>query len=124
PTAVIEAPSAPGITLAQGKKYYRAGMKAFGKQNYKLAFKLLKKSLELKEVHKAAYYYAETYATIGVIYQFYAHKVKNHDQRALEYYRKALKIDPQTKAAKSHYKKLLAKVARENKANAKHKPKA
>ncbi|HUO57575.1 MAG TPA: tetratricopeptide repeat protein [bacterium] len=109
----IEIPSEPVTTLAQVKKYYRLGMNAFLAKNYALSLKLLKKSIAVKEIHGAAYYYAETYATIGVIYEFHAHKVKDHDQKALMYYRKALAIDPSTKSAKTYYKKLKARVTRE-----------
>lgn len=110
---------APVTTLAQSKKFYKIGMDAFLAGNYPLALKALKKSLTLKEKHKHPYKYAETYATIGVIYQFHAHKVKDHDKKALIYYKKALAIDPTTKSAKHYYKKLKAKLARESK----HKPK-
>ena len=122
PTPILEVQAAPVTTLAQVKKYYRLGMKAFGKRNYKLALKMLKRSLGVKEIHKAAYYYAETYATIGVIYQFHASKVKDHDLKALDNYKRALRIDPSTKSAKTYYKKLKAKVAKQNKAKAKVKP--
>ena len=119
PTPVLEIQAAPVTTLAQVKKYYRLGMKAFGKRNYKLALKMLKRSLGAKEIHKAAYYYAETYATIGVIYQFHASKVKDHDLKALDNYRKALRIDPSTKSAKTYYKKLKAKVVKQRKPKSK-----
>ncbi len=113
-TIVIE--SAPVTTLAGVKKYYKLGMKAFLGKNYALSLKLLKKSLASREIHGASYYYAETYATMGVIYQFHAHKVKDHNLKALDKYRKALAIDPDTKSAKAYYKKLKAQVAREKKA--------
>jgi len=124
PTPVIDA--APVTTLAQGKFYYKIGNDAFAAGNYPLALKAYKKSLTLKEKHKAAYYYAETYAQLGVIYQFHAMKVKDHDKKALDNYKKALKIDPGTKSAKRYYKKLKTKVAKEAaiaKKKAKAKPK-
>ena len=113
PTPTPEISQAPVTTLAQVKKYYKLGMKAFMARNYPLAYQLLKKSIAAKEIHKASYYYAETYATIGVIYQFHAMKIKDHDQKALMYYKKALAIDPHTKSARHYYYKLKAKVARE-----------
>ena len=106
---------APVTTLAQSKMYYKIGMDAFLAGNYPLSLKALKKSLTLKEKHKHPYKYAETYATIGVIYQFHASKVKDHNQKALLYYRKALAIDPTTKSARRYYKRLKAQVARESK---------
>lgn len=115
PTPMPVIPQAPVTTLAQSKMYYKIGMNAFLAGNYPLALKALKKSLTLKEKHKHPYKYAETYATIGVIYQFHALKVKDHNQKALLYYKKALAIDPTTKSAKHYYKKLKAQVARESK---------
>jgi hypothetical protein len=122
PMPLIEA--APVTTLAGVKKYYKLGMKAFLDRNYALSFKLLKKSLAVKEIHGARYYYAETYATLGVIYQFHSSKVKDHEQKALIYYKKALAIDPTTKSAKHYYRKLKAKLAAEAKKSSKHKPAA
>jgi hypothetical protein len=109
PIPLIEA--APVTTIAGVKKYYKLGMRAFLARNYAMSFKYLKKSLSTKEIHGAAYYYAETYATLGVIYQFHSHKIKDHDLKALLCYKKALAIDPTTKSAKHYYKKLKAKVA-------------
>lgn len=119
---VIGMDSAPVTTLAQVKRYYRDGMNAFMDKNYPLSLRLLTKSLASKEIHGAAYYYAETYATIGVIYQFHAKKVKDHDLKALKNYEKALAIDPTTYSAKHYYKKLKAKVAKQKKLKSK-KPK-
>lgn len=122
PAPVIS--QAPVTTLAQSKQYYKIGMQAFLAGNYALAFKALKKSLTLKEKHKHPYKYAETYSTLGVIYQFHAHKVPNHLQKALVCYKKALAIDPTTKSAKHYYKKLRAQLAKESKTKKKHPPAA
>ena len=119
PIPLIEA--APVTTIAGVKKYYKLGMQAFLDRNYAMSFKYLKKSLSTKEIHGAAYYYAETYATLGVIYQFHSPKIKDHDVKALFCYKKALAIDPTTKSAKHYYKKLKAKVAAEAKKKHKHK---
>lgn len=116
---VIE--TAPVTTIAGVKKYYKLGMQAFLDGNYALSFKLLRKSLASNEIHGAAYYYAETYATLGVIYQFHSHKVLDHDQKALFCYQKALAIDPTTKSARHYYKKLKAKVAAEARRKRRHK---
>ena len=128
PVTIFSAPQtifisqAPVTTLAQGKRYYKLGMKSFKAGDYKASFKYLKKSLELKERHKRAYYYAETYATLGVIYQFHARGMKDHLQKALDSYKKALAIDPTTKSAKHYYKPLKAQLAREAKMKAKAMP--
>ncbi len=108
PTPVVT--QAPVTTLIQVKQYYRMGMNAFLKGKYDLSLGLLKNSLAHKEIHGAAYYYAETYATIGVIYEFHS-KARNHKKLALGYYEKALAIDPETKSAKRYYKKLKAEFA-------------
>lgn len=120
PTPVIS--QAPVTTLVQSKKFYKIGMDAFLAGNYPLALKALKKSLTLKEKHKHPYKYAETYATIGVIWQFHAHKVPDHLQKALMNYKKALSIDPTTKSAKHYYKKLRAQLARSSKQKPKPAP--
>jgi tetratricopeptide (TPR) repeat protein len=91
--------------------YYRRGMKAFAAHKYKTASINLKKALLFKEKVVLFYYYAEAYSTLGVIYQFHS-KSKNHNKIALKYYRLALDIDPDTKAAKMYYKKLKAKLKR------------
>ena len=121
--------SAPVTTLAQAKQYYREGMNAFlgdenNPPNYPRALALLKKSLWVREHHKAPYFYAETYATLGVIYQVHSTE-KNHKQTALKYYQKALKIDPTTKSAKHYYSKLKAELAKSKpKTKKKSKPKS
>jgi TPR repeat protein len=100
--------SGPVTAIAAVKKYYRTGMKAFIAGHYQTALKLLTKSLAVKEAHMAYYYYAETYATIGVIYHFHS-KVSNHKALAKKYYQKALKIDPTTKSAKKYLRMLTVK---------------
>lgn len=122
PTPVIDL-SVPVTSVTEGKFYYKIGNDAFKAGNYPLARDAYKKSLSLKEKHKAAYYYAETYAQLGVIYQFHA-KFKGHNKRALENYKKALAIDKNTKSAKHYYKKLKAQVAREEAAAKKTKTKS
>jgi hypothetical protein len=112
--------SGPVPAVKALKRFYKAGMKAFLGGKYDTALKYLRKSLAVKEVHGAAYYYAETYATIGVIYHFHS-KVKNHRHLAYINYQKALKIDPTTKAAKK-YIKLLKSPSRKARHMTKPKP--
>ena len=120
PTPTIVISAAPVTSVAEAKMWYQVGNEAFMAGNYPLALKAYKKSLTLKEKHKALYFYAETYSQIGVIYQFHAHKVTNHLQKALANYKKALAIDPTTKAAKKYYRPLKRQLA----AAAKHTKKA
>ena len=91
------------------KKYYSIGTKAFAAGNYKKALVNLKKAVAIKESVKY-YYYAESYATIAVIYQFHS-TVRGHLRLALENYKKAAKIDPDTMAVKLYYKKLKDKLS-------------
>jgi hypothetical protein len=113
---------APVTTLAQGKRYYRLGLKAYGDENFALAFGYFNKNLSLTKVHKRPYQYADTCAHIGVIYQLHAHKVPNHLQKALIDYKKALSIDKKNKIARRYYKKLKAYLARLSKAKPKPAP--
>ncbi len=99
-------------TLAQGLRYYRKGIKAYGVENFRLSLIYLKKSLELRAKRKHASYYAQAYAYIGAIYQFHAHTVKDHLQKALDNYKKALAVDRKNKIARKYYRKLKAQVAR------------
>ena len=111
PTPTIVISAAPVTSVAEAKMWYQVGNEAFMAGNYPLALKAYRKSLTLKEKHKALYFYAETYSQLGVIYQFHAHKVTNHLQKALAYYKKALAIDPRTKAARKYYRPLKRQLA-------------
>ncbi|HVZ81851.1 MAG TPA: hypothetical protein VHE12_13775 [bacterium] len=113
PIPVID--NEPVSSVEESKKYYDIGMEAFLAGNHPVAMKALRKSLNLKEKHKHPYKYAEAYATLGVIYEFHAHKVKDHDRKALECYKKALAIDPRTKSARHYYPRLKAKLEKEAK---------
>jgi len=122
PTAAPVVHQAPVTTLAQGKKYFKLGVKAYGKKDYKSSFKYFKRSLELKTKRKHAPYYAQAYANIGKLYQFHASTVKNHLQKALDNYQNALNIDPKNKDARRYFKKLRLKVARLAKAQSQPTP--
>jgi tetratricopeptide (TPR) repeat protein len=92
------------------KKYYLMGIKALKAHKYVTALADLKKAVKYKE-KVAYYYYAEAYATIGVIYEFHS-KAKNHLSLALANYKMASKIDPDTLTVKKYYKKLKAQLAK------------
>ncbi len=102
----------PAMTLAQGRRYYRLGIKAYGVENFRQSLMYLKRALALRAKRKRASYYAQAYAYMGKIYQFHAHKVKDHLQKALDSYRNALVIDPRNKIARRYYRKLKAQVTR------------
>ncbi len=103
------APGEGSVFHSRVKKFYLMGINAFYAHKYQTAVADLKKAVSIKE-KVAYYYYAESYGTIGVIYQFHL-KGKNHLKLALENYKKAAKIDPTTPAVKKYYKKLKAQLA-------------
>lgn len=107
--------------LSLMKATYHKGTAALKTHKYLTSIKYLKKAASIKERHVPSYYYAEAYADLGIIYQFHQ-KTAHHKEIALEYYRRALKIDPQTAAAKKYYKKLKAELAKTHKAMPKAAP--
>jgi tetratricopeptide (TPR) repeat protein len=103
---VLEAEIATAKAISTMKKYYTLGVNAFLKQDYPTSVKWLNKAVKIPDRHVPAYYYAEAYATLGVIYHFHI-KTKGHKAKALLYYKKALKYDPyNTKSAKKYIKLL------------------
>jgi hypothetical protein len=128
PTATVESIGEPTATVAPEvkaslmKKYYKIGMKAYDKKDFPTAIENLKLALLEEEPTVAYYYYAEANATLGVIYHFHS-KAKDHNALALKYYKRALKIDPDTKSAKKFVKLLEPKSkAKKTKAKPKAKP--
>ena len=95
-------------THSRVKKLYLMGVKAFIAHKYSTAIADLKLAVSIKE-KIPDYYYAESYATIGVIYQFYR-PIPHHLKLALQNYKKAYVLDPDTPAVKKYYKKLKAKL--------------
>ena len=96
--------------LSLMKATYKKGTAAMKKHQYLTAIKNLKKAASIKEKHVPSYYYAESYADLGLIYHYHM-KTAHHKEIALEYYKRALKIDPQTENAKKGLKKLKAELA-------------
>ncbi len=92
------------------KKYYLKGIQAFYAHKYSSALADLRTAVTYKE-KVPAYYYAECYATMGVIYQFYR-PIPHHLKLALGNYKKAYLLDPDTPAVKKYYKKLKAQLAK------------
>jgi tetratricopeptide (TPR) repeat protein len=105
-TATSTVTTTPGSTLtpvldvSRVKIYYIAGMKAFEAHRDLAAITDFKKAIAVNEPTAKYYYYAESNAMLGVIYQFRLTKVQGHNKLAVKYYKRALKIDPQTKSAK------------------------
>jgi len=118
-TASIELHEAPPITglskkaaLSLMKTTYRKGTAAMKAHQYKTAVKHFKKAVSIKEKHVPAYFYAEAYADLGIIYQFHLKTAKDNKKIALEYYRRSLKYDPMTENARKYYPKLKAELAK------------
>jgi tetratricopeptide (TPR) repeat protein len=88
------------------KIYYRAGMKAFYAHQNKTAIKNFKNAIAVNDPFVQKYYYAESNAMLGVIYQFHLPNFTGHNKLAVTYYKRALKIDPMTKSAKKYLKML------------------
>ncbi len=87
------------------KDLYAAGMKAYRSKDYEKSIRFLKQSLDYHDPYTPKYYYAESNAMLGVIYQFYF-MVPGHTALARDYYQAALKIDPTTQSAKLHLKEV------------------
>ncbi len=104
----------PGITVtpvlinSKFKTYYRAATIAFEAQHYSTSAANFKQAIAIKSKKIPSYYYAESNAMLGVIYQFHLTKAPGHNKLAVKYYKRALKIDPSTKLAKKYLKMLLA----------------
>lgn len=108
---------APGSPESRVKIYYRTGMNAFGAHQYTTAIKNFKKAIAITDPSVPTYYHAESNAMLGVIYQFHLPTFTGHNKMAVKYYKRALRIDPQTKSAKKYLKMLQgSKKARKKRA--------
>jgi len=87
------------------KDFYAVGMKAYKAKDYEKSIRFLKQALDFHDPYTPKYYYAESNAMLGVIYQFFF-KVPGHAALARDYYKAALKIDPTTQSAKLHLKEV------------------
>ncbi len=127
PTQTVEATIAPAQVKAdesQVKIYYLAGMKDFDAHEYRPAIKLFKKAIAVNDPYIQSYFYAESNAMLGVIYQFHLKTVTGHNKLAIIYYKRALKIDPRTKSAKKYLAMLVPKKTHHKKRKAKAAPTA
>jgi hypothetical protein len=124
PTETITPTPEPTLTTAQAKaviskmkKYYHQGVVALKKHYYKTAAANFDVCVGIHESVVPPYYYAEAYASLGVIYQFH-HPTPGHLDQARAYYKMALAIDPQTATAKKYLAKLTPAKAKKAKARA------
>lgn len=91
------------------KDLYQSGVRAYRGQDYEKAIRYLKAALDIHDPYTSKYYYAETHAMLGVIYQFF-YPVPDHLEMAKTEYEAALQIDPKTKSASKHLAELSVKV--------------
>jgi hypothetical protein len=95
---VMENLAADFSTKGKMKDHFRKGMKFFMKDQYDAAIPDLIASTMIVDPYTWNYWYAEAYATLGVIYEFHS-KEQNCQTMAYQYYLLALKRDPKTKSA-------------------------
>lgn len=102
----------PTVAVIHGtvkmKDYYNAGIKNYQDQDYEAAIRYLKKALEMDDPYSQKFYYAEAAAMLGVIYQFRI----IHNDKALHYYKLALKYEKGNRTAKKHLKEVQRLIAR------------
>lgn len=101
-------------TVGKMKDHFRIGMKFFIKGKYDEAIPELMASTMISDPHTWDYWYAEAYATLGVIYEFHIHE-PNHRFLAYRYYRLALKRDPLTFSAGYYIKSVAPQFAKHSK---------
>ena len=104
----VEAPAEPAPTavvvsgILKMKDIYNAGIKAYKDMDYDQAIRYLTEAVKKNDPYTPKFYYAEAYATLGVIYQFHI----IHFDKAYEYYRLALKYEKNNRTAKKHIKEV------------------
>jgi hypothetical protein len=91
------------------KDHYRKGMQFFSEKKYDKALPELIAATMIVDPFTWSYWYAEAYATIGLIYEFHD-KSPDHDRSAYQYYSLALKRDPKTKTARFYIDRVRPKV--------------
>ncbi len=101
-TAITISPTQVSADESKVKIYYLAGMKDFDAHHYSPAIKNFKKAIAVNDPYIQSYFYAESNAMLGVIYQFHLPTFTGHNKIAVKYYKRALKIDPMTKSAKKY----------------------
>lgn len=67
--------------------------------------RFLKEAVNFEDATTPKYIYAEAYATLGVIYQFY-YPIKGHIKKAITYYKAALRCEKNNHTAKKYLRKL------------------
>ncbi len=95
-------------TSGKMKDHFRKGMRFFLKDQWEAATPELIASTVIVDPYTWSYWYAEAYATLGVIYEFH-NTDPNHNDMAYLFYRLALKRDPKTFSARHFLKNVSPK---------------
>lgn len=103
PTPIIQ--EVEGSLHAKG--IYDEGIKYYHEKDYDTAIRYLKEAVNYrdKDRHTPKYIYAEAYATLGVIYEFY-YPIHGHIKQAIAYYHDALKYERNNHTARKYLRKL------------------
>lgn len=111
PASMEKAAARPAETAADlsthgtMKGHYHRGMEFYRKRLYDKAVPELIASTMIVDPFTWNYWYAEAYATLGIIYEFHR-KEPDHLDIARQYYSLALKRDPHTQSAKYFLEKM------------------
>ncbi len=90
------------------KGHFHKGMRFYTEHHYNKAIPELIAATMIVDPFTWNYWYAEAYATLGIIYEFHITE-PGHSDIARQYYSLALKRDPQTKSAKYFLGKIGSK---------------
>ena len=97
----------PAAEMVQGsfkmKYIYESGIKYYQALDYDNAIRYLTQAVKRDDPNTAKYYYAEAYATLGIIYQFHIIDYK----KAYDYYKAALKYEKNNPTAKKHIREVI-----------------
>jgi len=102
--AVSEHPVVHGVLKM--RDVYQAGIKSYQEKDYDQAIRYLKEAVKRKDPYTPKFYYAEAYATLGIIYQFHI----IHYDKAYDYYKSALVYEKNNRTAKKHLKEVVKKL--------------
>ena len=95
-------------TTGKMKDHFRKGMKLFLRDKWEAATPELIASTVIIDPYTWNYWYAEAYATLGIIYEFH-NTDSNHNDLAYLFYKLALKHDPKTFSARYYIKSVRPK---------------
>ena len=96
----------PTVIMVQGrfkmKEMYEAGVKYYKEQDYGMAIRYWTQAVKMDDTYTPKYIYAETYAMMGIIYQY--HIIKKG--RAYRCYKAALRYESHNETARRHIRQV------------------